>query len=108
SHLPRFAGANGEKNQALVAAFARIAATKQITPAQLAIAWVRAKAAAQRVAIFPTVGARKPHQLADALAALDVSLTAADVAEIERAVPASDVAGTRYSAGAMASLDSER
>jgi aryl-alcohol dehydrogenase-like predicted oxidoreductase len=108
AHLPRFAGANGEQNQALVAALARIAASKRVTPAQLAIAWVRAKAAAQRVTIVPTLGARTPAQLGDVISAVAVELTAAEVAELEAAVPASQVAGTRYPTAMMATLDSER
>jgi aryl-alcohol dehydrogenase-like predicted oxidoreductase len=108
AHMPRFAGANGEKNQALAAALARAAEAKGITPAQLAIAWVRARAAAQRVVIVPTIGARTPKQLGDALAALEVSLSPSEVAALEAAVPAADVAGTRYPAPLMATLDSER
>jgi aryl-alcohol dehydrogenase-like predicted oxidoreductase len=108
AHMPRFAGANGEKNQQLVAALAELAAAKRVTPAQLAIAWVRAKSAAQAVTIVPTMGARTRKQLDDALAGLDVALDAADIAALERAVPASAVAGTRYPAPAMAQLDSEK
>jgi aryl-alcohol dehydrogenase-like predicted oxidoreductase len=108
AHLPRFAGENGAKNQKLVDALARIAAEKGVTPAQLAIAWVRAKGAAQNVTVIPTLGARTRQQLADALAGLDVTLTPAEVATLEAAVPASEVAGTRYPAPMMALLDSER
>jgi aryl-alcohol dehydrogenase-like predicted oxidoreductase len=108
SHMPRFAGANGEKNQALVDALARLAAGKSVTPAQLAIAWVRAKGAAQNITIIPTMGARNRKQLADTLAGLEVSLTPSEVAALEAAVPASEVAGTRYPAPMMASLDSEK
>jgi aryl-alcohol dehydrogenase-like predicted oxidoreductase len=108
AHMPRFSGANGEKNQLLVDELARIAAGKGVTPAQLAIAYVRAKGAAQGVAIIPTIGARTRAQLTDALAGLDVTLTAADVAALEAAVPASAIAGTRYPAPAMAHLDSEK
>lgn len=108
AHLPRFAGANGDHNQALVVALARVAAAKGVTPAQLAIAWVRAKGAAQHVTIIPTLGARTRAQLADALAGIDLVLTAADVAALEAAVPATSVAGTRYPAAAMAGLDSEK
>jgi aryl-alcohol dehydrogenase-like predicted oxidoreductase len=108
AHMPRFAGANGEKNQALVAAFARLAAKRGVTPAQLAIAWVRAKAARQHVTIVPTLGTRTPGQLADALLALAITLTDAELAELETAVPADQVAGTRYPAPLMAALDSER
>jgi aryl-alcohol dehydrogenase-like predicted oxidoreductase len=108
AHMPRFNGASGEKNQVLVAALARIAAARGVPPAQLAIAWARAKGQAARVNILPTVGARTPAQLADALAALELALTPAEVAELEAAVPASEVAGTRYPAHMMATLDSER
>ena len=108
ARMPRFAGANGEHNQALAAALARIAAHKGVTAAQLAIAWVRAKAAARRVTIVPTIGARTPKQIADALDSLAVTLSAAEVAELEAAVPADKVAGTRYPAPMMATLDSER
>jgi aryl-alcohol dehydrogenase-like predicted oxidoreductase len=108
AHMPRFAGANAEKNQPLVEALARAAAAKGVKPAQLAIAWVRAKGAAQNVTIIPTMGARTRAQLADALSALDVALTPSEVASLEAAVPASAIAGERYPAPAMATLDSER
>jgi aryl-alcohol dehydrogenase-like predicted oxidoreductase len=108
AHLPRFAGDNGERNRALALSLARLAAEKGVKPAQLAIAWVRAKGVAQNVTIIPTMGARNRTQLADALAGLDVDLTPAEVAALEAAVPASEVAGTRYAAPQMAALDSER
>jgi aryl-alcohol dehydrogenase-like predicted oxidoreductase len=108
AHLPRFAGESGEKNQALAAALARLAAARGVTPAQLAIAWVRAQGVARNITIIPTVGARTRAQLADALGGLDVALIADEVATLEAAVPASQVAGTRYAAPLMAMLDSER
>ncbi len=108
AHLPRFAGANGEKNQALAGALARLAAARGVTPAQLAIAWVRAKGAAQNVTVIPTIGARTRRQLIDALASLEIALTTAEVTALEAAVPASEVAGTRYPAPMMALLDSEK
>jgi aryl-alcohol dehydrogenase-like predicted oxidoreductase len=108
AHTPRFTGENGEKNRALVDALARVAAAKGVKPAELAIAWVRAKGAAQNVTVVPTMGARTRAQLTDALAGLEVMLTPSEVAELEAAVPASAVAGTRYPAPAMAHLDSEK
>lgn len=108
SHLPRFAGANGEKNRSLVDALARLAAEKGVTPAQLAIAWVRAKGAAQGVTVVPTMGARTARQLIDALASLHLTLTPTEVAALEAAIPASAIAGTRYPEPMMAQLDSER
>ncbi len=107
-HMPRFAGANAEKNQPLVEALARVAADKGVTPAQLAVAWVRAKGATQGVTIVPTMGSRTRKQLLDALAGLGVTLDASAIAALEAAVPASQVAGTRYPAATMGWLDSER
>lgn len=104
--LPRFA--NADKNQPLVDALARMAKGKGVTPAQLAVAWVRAKGAAQGVAIVPTIGARKRTQLEDTLGALEVTLSASDVAALEAAVSADKVAGTRYPEAQMKTLDSER
>lgn len=107
AHLPRFTGDNGAQNQRLVDALAKVAAARGVTPVQLAIAWVRAKSPAG-APIIPTLGARTRAQLADALAALDVTLDAAEVAALEDAVPAHAVAGTRYAAPQMQHLDSER
>lgn len=108
AHLPRFTGENGDKNRALAEALGRLAIERGLKPAQLAIAWVRAKAAAQHVTIIPTLGARTPAQLADALAGLAITLSPAEVDRLEAAVPATEVAGSRYAAPAMAALDSER
>src|SRR5262249_56139428 len=78
AHMPRFSAGNAERNEPLVDALARIAAEKGVSSAQLAIAWVRAKGAAQNVTIIPTIGARTRTQLADALSSLDVSLDASE------------------------------
>lgn len=104
AHLPRFAGANGEQNQRLTDALARVATDRGVKPAQLAIAWVRAKGSS----IVPTVGARTRAQLADALAALEIRLTPDEIAGLEAAVPASAIAGSRYAEAQMRHLDSER
>jgi aryl-alcohol dehydrogenase-like predicted oxidoreductase len=108
SHLPRFTGENAEKNQALADALAKLAAARGVKPAQLAIAWVRAKGVAQNVTIVPTLGARTRAQLADALGGLDLALSTDEVATLEAAVPAAQVSGTRYATPMMAMLDSER
>ncbi len=79
-----------------------------MSSAQLAIAWVRAKAAAQNVTIIPLMGARTRKHLVDALSSLDVSLNASEVASLEAALPAGQVAGTRYAEALMAMLDSEK
>ncbi|WP_433303147.1 aldo/keto reductase [Actinoplanes sp. CA-030573] len=97
---PRFAAGNVEHNLALVAALRRVAEATGHTVAQLAIAWV----AARGDDIVPLIGARTRTRLAEALPALDVTLTAADLAAIEEAVPAGSARGDRYPAGFMASL----
>jgi aryl-alcohol dehydrogenase-like predicted oxidoreductase len=56
--------------------------------------------------IVPLIGARRRAQLAEALAALELRLDAADLTRIAEAMPAA--AGARYNAHQMAMLDSER
>jgi len=56
----------------------------------------------------PLVGARRPTQIEDAFRTVGVSLTAAEVADIEAVVPADAVAGSRYGEAQMRTLDSER
>ena len=104
SHLPRFRGENYEKNRAVVDALNRIAREKNGTASQVAIAWVMSRGAE----IVPLIGARRRTQLAESLKALDLKLTAEDLAQIERAVPADAVAGTRYGEEQMRWLDSEK
>ena len=57
---------------------------------------------------MPLVGARRRSQLAEALGALALRLTPADLAAIEAAVPNGAAAGERYAPAQMAQLDSER
>jgi aryl-alcohol dehydrogenase-like predicted oxidoreductase len=104
AHLPRFTGENLERNLGLVEALRGIAGEQSATVAQIAIAWVLA----QGDDILPLVGARQRDRLAEALGALDLELSAADLARIERAVPADAAAGDRCDARGMAMLDSER
>jgi aryl-alcohol dehydrogenase-like predicted oxidoreductase len=103
--MPRFAGDNRQRNQGLIDALGTLAREKGIKPAQLAIAWVIAKA---KNSVVPVLGARTRDQLQDALGALDVRLSPSEVEKLEQAVPASAVAGTRYVAEQMRNLDSER
>jgi len=104
SHFPRFSGGNRERNDQVVDALRRLAEERGLRSAQLAIAWVLAKSKS----IVPVIGARKRAQLNDSLGALQVVLTAEEIARIESAVPASAVAGTRYDLRQMQMLDSER
>jgi aryl-alcohol dehydrogenase-like predicted oxidoreductase len=104
AYLPRFTGDNLANNQRMVARLREIAGDKGITQVQLAIAWVLAKGSS----IIPVVGARTRAQLAESLGALHVKLTPDEIAAIEAAVPAEQVAGTRYDPHQMKVLDSEK
>jgi aryl-alcohol dehydrogenase-like predicted oxidoreductase len=102
--LPRFTLDNRERNQHVVNTLQTLAAEKGLTATQLAIAWVLAKGST----IVPVIGARTRPQLTESLAALDVALSADDLARIEGAIPASAAAGSRYGEEQMRVLDSER
>ncbi|MFC7423515.1 aldo/keto reductase [Nocardia tengchongensis] len=104
AHSPRFQGENLDANLRLVDALAKIAAERQVSVAQLAIAW----ALSRGTDIVPLIGARKPKRWAEAVAAADIRLSEAELATIEAAVPADQVAGGRYAPAQMAMLDSER
>jgi aryl-alcohol dehydrogenase-like predicted oxidoreductase len=104
AHLPRFTPENRRRNQPLIDALARIAVAKGTSPARLCIAWVMTRGAG----IIPVMGARTRAQLDDALGAFDVRLSAEEVTELERAVPAAAIAGSRYQEVQMRALDSER
>jgi aryl-alcohol dehydrogenase-like predicted oxidoreductase len=104
THFPRFQPANLQRNSRLLETLRSLAAEKDVSAAQLAIAWVLAKGEN----IVPVVGARTPQQLAESLAALPVSLSPADLARIEQAIPPSSVAGDRYAPPQMQMLDSEQ
>ncbi|HXW28412.1 MAG TPA: aldo/keto reductase [Xanthobacteraceae bacterium] len=101
---PRFQGENADRNLALVEKLREVAEEKGVSVAQLAIAWV----AAQGEDIVPLIGARRRDRLAEALGALDVTLTPQDLTLIEAAVPKGAAAGERYAPAEMARLDSER
>ena len=99
--LPRFSPENRKANQAMVELVARVAARKQATPAQIALAWVLA----QREWIVPIPGTTKLHRLEENLGAANVELTPEDLREIEGAVAAIPVQGARYSEGAQRLID---
>ncbi len=104
AHLPRFTGPNREQNERLVAALEALARERGASPSQLAIAWALAKGPG----IVPLVGARTRRQLQESLGALELSLSAEEVARLETALPAHAVAGSRYAEPQMRMLDSER
>jgi aryl-alcohol dehydrogenase-like predicted oxidoreductase len=104
ARFPRFQGDNLRRNLDLLAELEQIAASRDVTTAQLAIAWVLSRGRD----IIPLLGTKRRDRLAEALVALDLTLAPEELGAIEAAVPASAVAGDRYDAGGMASLDSER
>jgi aryl-alcohol dehydrogenase-like predicted oxidoreductase len=104
AHMLRFRDENLARNRHLIDALGNIAASHNVTPTQLAIAWVMARGEN----IVPVVGARTRLQLEESLGALTIRLSSDELTEIEQAVPAEAVAGTRYDERQMSVLDSER
>jgi aryl-alcohol dehydrogenase-like predicted oxidoreductase len=98
---PRFQGENFQKNLDLVAKIAEIAAERNVTPAQLALAWVLA----QSDVIAPIPGTKRRKYLEQNLAAADIKLTKQDLARINEVAPSGAAAGARYPERAMAALD---
>ena len=102
--MPRFQAGNLERNLELLTALEQIADGHGVTTAQLAFAWVLSRGDD----IIPLIGTKRRDRLAEALGALDMTLSPGELAAIEAAVPAGQVAGDRYDAPQMANLDSER
>jgi aryl-alcohol dehydrogenase-like predicted oxidoreductase len=94
---PRFQEANFAHNRALVAKVEAIAQEKRCTPAQVTLAWLLAQG--DDVVAIP--GTRYIKRVQENLGALEVKLSADDVAAITRAVPAGSASGERYPAAAM-------
>jgi aryl-alcohol dehydrogenase-like predicted oxidoreductase len=102
--LPRYSGANYEKNAALVGELARLAQARGVTQVQMAIAWVMTRGED----IVPVLGMRTVKQVDEALGALEIRLSEEECRLLEESVPAAEIAGTRYDKVAMMHLDSER
>jgi aryl-alcohol dehydrogenase-like predicted oxidoreductase len=101
---PRFQGKNLEANLALADRLRAIAQDIGASPAQVAITWV----AAQGKDIVPLVGARRRDRLTEALGALAIKLTPAQLATLNQAFPHGVAAGARYPEAQLAHMDSER
>jgi len=91
-HQPRFMGDNFEKNIQLVRKVEELAKAKNVTPGQLALAWVRA----QSDNIVPIPGTTRTAHLKENIAALDVVLSSEELAEIEQIFPLDAASGDRY------------
>ena len=99
--VPRFSQEARKANQALVDLLADIAAHKKATAAQVALAWLLA----QKPWIVPIPGTTKLHRLEENIGAASVSLSAADLDEIDAAVAAIPVTGNRYAEAAQRQID---
>jgi aryl-alcohol dehydrogenase-like predicted oxidoreductase len=99
--MPRFVGEAFDKNAALVEKVREFAAKKGCTPSQLALAWVLAKGDD----LVPIPGTKRRKYLEENAACVSITLTPAEVAEIETAVPPDAVAGTRYAEAGLKTID---
>jgi aryl-alcohol dehydrogenase-like predicted oxidoreductase len=95
--VPRFSPENRKANHALVELLGSIAARKQATPAQVALAWLLAR----KSWIVPIPGTTKRHRLEENAAAIAVELTQGDLRDIENAASQIKVHGARYSEAAQ-------
>jgi len=98
---PRFQGDNLSTNLRLVSRLGEVASGKGCTPAQLALAWVLA----QGEDIVPIPGTKRRRWLEENVAALEVRLTAEDIAAIEAITPPGAAAGDRYRPEDMARVN---
>jgi aryl-alcohol dehydrogenase-like predicted oxidoreductase len=101
SRFPRFERENFEKNLELAERVREIAAEKDATPGQLALAWLLARGED----IVPIPGTKRRKYLEENAAAADVALTGEDLARIEEAIPRGSAAGERYAEQQMRSVN---
>lgn len=99
--VPRFSEENRKANQALVDAVTRVAQSKGVTPAQIALAWLLA----QKPWIVPIPGTTKLHRLEENLGGAGVALSEDDLAEIHAALAGIEVLGHRYGEASQRMVD---
>ena len=98
---PRFQGENFAKNLELVEQVKSIAATKNVTPSQLALAWLLA----QGDDIVPIPGTRRQKNLEENIAASDITFTATELQQIEAIAPKGVAIGDRYPSAQMGAVN---
>jgi aryl-alcohol dehydrogenase-like predicted oxidoreductase len=98
---PRFQEPALSQNMRIADRVTELAEQRGVTPAQLALAWVLAKGEE----IVPIPGTKSPERLEENAAAAELTLSAEDVATLDEAVSAQEVAGTRYTERDMALLN---
>ena len=94
---PRFQGENFARNLELVAKVTELAKQKGVAPSQLALAWVLA----QGEHIVPIPGTKRRRYLEENIAAVELTLSQAELAAIEAVFPLQAAAGARYGAESM-------
>ncbi|ATE65845.1 aldo/keto reductase [Rhizorhabdus dicambivorans] len=94
---PRYAEGNFDRNLLLLDKVRQVAARHGISPARIALAWLLA----QGEDIVPIPGAKRRVTMEDSVAAIDVALSAADLAELAEAAPVGAAAGDRYLTAGM-------
>ena len=99
--MPRFEKENFSRNMELVDRVKRLAAEKDCTPAQLALAWVLA----QGNDIVPIPGTKRRRYLEENVGPLDVHLTPNDLANIDAVLPPGSAMGSRYSVPGMRTIN---
>jgi len=99
--FPRFANENAAANRERVEAIRKVAAAHGATPAQICIAWVLARGGN----VFPIPGCKRRTHLEENLKALDIALTAEDLAALDAAFPPGAAAGDRYPPDGMARVN---
>src|SRR5439155_2531023 len=102
--VPRFTEENRKANVAFVKWLKTFAARKNVTPAQIALAWLLA----QKPWIVPIPGTTKRHRLEENLGAANIQLTAEDLREIDRAASQIEVHGARYPAALLKMVGRQR
>jgi aryl-alcohol dehydrogenase-like predicted oxidoreductase len=90
--VPRFSAENRKANQVLVDRIESIAAAKQATPAQIALAWLLA----QKLWIVPIPGTTKSHRLEENVGAANINLSPDDLREIGAVLAKIEIQGARY------------
>jgi aryl-alcohol dehydrogenase-like predicted oxidoreductase len=94
---PRFQGENLDRNLGMVKGIEELAAEKHCTAAQVALAWLLARGED----IVPIAGTKKRSYLEQNVSAVEIKLTQADLARLDRVAPAGATAGARYPQEAM-------
>lgn len=100
-NIPRLTADNRRANRGVVELVRRVATRVQATPAQVALAWLLA----QQPWLVPIPGTTKPHRLRENLAAADLQLAPADVAELDQTSAALTIHGARYVDRLQAQVD---